>query len=233
MSNTYEKMNFGYNNCNVNWGPLQTDVSEADMVKLANKVNAKGFTYHPTLKYGKVMIGDYPKGCESPANESWSLYLLKTGPSTTTLTVENLLELADREVKSNVTTCYTAMLQNAGHGDRNVIYPNPPSAISPKNASFVNDVACAFICSAISYSSLYNFANCVSRNRADSFWQRSLTQTNANCMAEGSHLYTHYFPDYCRKDGKTFRMYQEDGGSKWAKRLHDVVVHKCQNGLNF
>ncbi|MEQ8999619.1 MAG: hypothetical protein RID53_24225 [Coleofasciculus sp. B1-GNL1-01] len=140
------------------------------------------------------------------------------------LSVENLFELADHEVKSNVTTGFTNMLQNAGNGVRNVFFPNPPSAISPKNVAFVNDVACAFICSAISYSSRYNFANCVNRGRADDFWKRSLTQANANCIAEGSHLYTHYFLDYCRKDETTFRMYQEDGGSKWAKRLHDAVV---------
>jgi len=74
-ANTYTKMDFGFNGCNVQWGPLHTDVNEAEMVNLATKADANGFTYHPSLRYGKVMVGDYPKGCESPANKSWPLYL--------------------------------------------------------------------------------------------------------------------------------------------------------------
>ncbi|NEO51169.1 MAG: hypothetical protein F6K55_46690 [Moorea sp. SIO4A3] len=72
---SYTKVDFGFNNCNVEWGGLLSGVSEADMVKLATEANANGFTYHPSLNYGRIMVGDYPEGCQSPANESWPLYL--------------------------------------------------------------------------------------------------------------------------------------------------------------
>jgi hypothetical protein len=80
MSNIYKKMDFGFNNCKVTWGPMQHNVTEADMVKLANDANANGFTYQPELKYGALLVGNYPEGCHSPANQSWPFYLreLKT-----------------------------------------------------------------------------------------------------------------------------------------------------------
>ncbi|WP_424101254.1 hypothetical protein [Moorena producens] len=72
---SYTKVDFGFNNCNVQWGEVLSGVSEADMLKLATEANANGFTYHPSLNYGSIMVGDYPEGCKSPTNESWPLYL--------------------------------------------------------------------------------------------------------------------------------------------------------------
>lgn len=72
---TYSKMTFGFNTCNASFGELHKNVTEDDMLKKASLVNSKGFSYHPTLKYGKVLIGDYPLDCKSPASESWPLYL--------------------------------------------------------------------------------------------------------------------------------------------------------------
>jgi hypothetical protein len=71
----YTRTSFGFDGCNLSWGPLQSNVSEADMSRLATDANANGFTYHPLLKYGYVMIGDYPMSCKSPADRSWPLYL--------------------------------------------------------------------------------------------------------------------------------------------------------------
>jgi len=72
---SYKKMNFGFNGCKVSWGALQYNVNEADMVKLATKAKANGFTYTPYYNYGQLLIGDYPMSCKSPANLSWPLYL--------------------------------------------------------------------------------------------------------------------------------------------------------------
>jgi len=72
---SYKRMDFGYNNCDVHFGELKTGVSEADMIRLATTDGAEGFTYHPSLKYGRLIIGDYPKGCKSPPNLSSPLYL--------------------------------------------------------------------------------------------------------------------------------------------------------------
>ncbi len=72
---SYKRMDFGFNGCDVPFGELKTGVSEADMVRLATAAGVKGFAYQPSLKYGRLIIGDYPKGCRSPANLSWPLYL--------------------------------------------------------------------------------------------------------------------------------------------------------------
>ena len=71
----YKRMDFGYNGCDAQFGELKKGVSEADMVRFATAAGAKGFTYHPSLKYGKIMIGEYPQGCKSSANMSWPLFL--------------------------------------------------------------------------------------------------------------------------------------------------------------
>jgi hypothetical protein len=72
---TYMKMHFGFNNCNVHWGQIYQNISEAEMANLAARVNANGFTYQPFLRYGSILIGNYPQGCTSPPEQSWPLYL--------------------------------------------------------------------------------------------------------------------------------------------------------------
>lgn len=74
---TYERVPYGFANCVTEFMPLQTGVSEADMIKLATEVNADGFTYHPALKYGQVLKKPYDRSCQSAANQSWPLYLSK------------------------------------------------------------------------------------------------------------------------------------------------------------
>ena len=76
---SYKKMDFGFNNCSVQFGDVMRGVSEDDMIRLATEAGAEGFAYHPSLKYGSLMIGSYPAGCKSPTNLSWPLYL-KTVP---------------------------------------------------------------------------------------------------------------------------------------------------------
>lgn len=72
---SYSRMDFGFNKCDVSWGPLQENVDEADMIQLATEAGANGFTYHEGLGYGKLLIGNYPMDCKSPTSESWPLYL--------------------------------------------------------------------------------------------------------------------------------------------------------------
>jgi len=81
----YTKMDFGYNGCDVTFGPLQENVSEESMATLASATNANGFTYTPVYNYGYVLIGQYPANCKSPANQSWPLYL-KTNSSAPVVT---------------------------------------------------------------------------------------------------------------------------------------------------
>ena len=74
----YAPAKFGYNGCKVNFGPLQQNTTRELMNVLATEAGAVGFTYKESLGYGRVIIGKYPKGCESAPNMSWPLYLLHT-----------------------------------------------------------------------------------------------------------------------------------------------------------
>ncbi|MCI5159292.1 MAG: hypothetical protein D3906_12835, partial [Candidatus Electrothrix sp. AUS1_2] len=76
MGQTYQEQNFGFDGCQVNWGGLFSNITLDEMINKARESNAKGFTYHPLLKYGKLMAGDFPAGCRSPKTDSWPLFLL-------------------------------------------------------------------------------------------------------------------------------------------------------------
>lgn len=77
QTQAYEQQDFGYNRCEVEWGKLYRSTTEEEMIARAEAADAEGFTYHPGLAYGKLMVGSYPEGCESPTNESWPLFLNK------------------------------------------------------------------------------------------------------------------------------------------------------------
>ncbi|MFT7526297.1 MAG: hypothetical protein ACI9LY_001442 [Arenicella sp.] len=71
----FKQQSFGFNACPVQFGELVENTSEAEMVEKAYAAGANGFTFQSQLKYGKLMIGDYPFPCESQANLSWPIYL--------------------------------------------------------------------------------------------------------------------------------------------------------------
>ena len=72
---SYEKMEYGFNECEVSFGEQKKNVTEKGMVRWALSKGAKGFTMHPSFKYGALMLGEYPHPCKSPSSESWPLYL--------------------------------------------------------------------------------------------------------------------------------------------------------------
>lgn len=72
----YKKMNFGFYECDVSFGTIHKNVSEADMVALAIESKALGFNYNSGLKYGRLMVGKYPFGCKKDPSLTWPLYLL-------------------------------------------------------------------------------------------------------------------------------------------------------------
>lgn len=72
---TYKKVNFGFNGCNVKWGQLLENVNESEMKSFAKNSNAEGFTYHPKLRKGKVLVESYPLNCKASPKMSWPLYL--------------------------------------------------------------------------------------------------------------------------------------------------------------
>ena len=71
----YRKMDFGYNGCSAKFGELLTGVNEEEMIRRASAANSSGFTFHPSLGYGRLLLEEYPEDCRSPSNMSWPLYL--------------------------------------------------------------------------------------------------------------------------------------------------------------
>lgn len=71
----YVEQDFGYDGCDVEWGPLYGDPSVEDMEELATEEASLGFTIHADGTFGKLLIGDFPPDCRAPKNLSWPLYL--------------------------------------------------------------------------------------------------------------------------------------------------------------
>ncbi len=71
----YRKMDFGFNGCSAQFGETFKGVTEAEMIKRASAANSSGFTFHPSLGYGALLLEEYPRDCRSPSNLSWPLYL--------------------------------------------------------------------------------------------------------------------------------------------------------------
>lgn len=73
----YARQDFGFDGCDVTFGPLMTDTDEDAMIMAARLANAIGFAFQPSLAYGSLITGDYPLGCKSAPGGSWPLYLAK------------------------------------------------------------------------------------------------------------------------------------------------------------
>jgi len=73
----YVAMDFGFNGCPVQWGPLLTDTDLDAMEEAAHLAGAVGFAYNPSLGYGSVLVGAYPQHCQSDPSLSWPLYLAR------------------------------------------------------------------------------------------------------------------------------------------------------------
>ncbi|MFN7910753.1 MAG: papain-like cysteine protease family protein [Bacteroidota bacterium] len=72
---TYQQMPFGFNGCNVNFGPIMKNVSLQNMIDAAISAKSLGFAYCPPIQYGCLIIGDYPNACTSSPALSWQLFL--------------------------------------------------------------------------------------------------------------------------------------------------------------
>lgn len=72
----YAKADFGYDGCNVNFGPLMENTTRELMNVAATQAGATAFTFKDTLGYGKLVIGAFPPNCHSDPSMSWPLFLL-------------------------------------------------------------------------------------------------------------------------------------------------------------
>ncbi|HZO71124.1 MAG TPA: hypothetical protein VFB60_02915 [Ktedonobacteraceae bacterium] len=137
------------------------------------------------------------------------------------LSVDNLYELKDEEVKRTVIATFLAQLENAGPVKKVFFEHERPPALGPQNGEFVENVVSALVASAISRSSLYDFNRTVDQGRADSYWQQALRSDTAT--RAGQALYEWAFPEYCRGGGHTFREYLNDRPESWGQQFATYV----------
>ena len=138
-----------------------------------------------------------------------------------TLTTETLLNLPDTAVRSFVTNQFVVQLQSTPSAR---IFFGNTEAVVPQNPGFVEDLAVAFVCSAIGRSSLYGFAATVNVGLADQFWQKGLADTNASAVAEGQALYGWAFPAQCNDGTTSFNDFLQNDPSSWATQLSAYVT---------
>ena len=141
--------------------------------------------------------------------------------STAPLSIENLYALSDAEVKTTVVATFTRQLE-ASSSVRDTFFPGASMPVDPLNRDFVDDVATALVCSSMAHSSLYGFKDAVNRKKADDYWSDHMK--SADALAEGRHLYSWAFPQYCKGGGHTFAEYLADDPTEWGSRLKARVV---------
>ena len=139
-----------------------------------------------------------------------------------TLSTQGLLALPDAAVTAAVTSQFTAQLK-CSPSVKGYFF-DATDSVNPQDPTFVDNLAVAFVCSAIARSSLYGFAATVNMAAADSYWQTNLADTSAPAVAEGQALYGWAFPDYCKADGVSFRDYMNDDPTGWAQKLTQYVT---------
>lgn len=138
-----------------------------------------------------------------------------------TLNTETLLNLPDTAVRSFVTSQFVVQLQSSP--STRMFFGNT-EAVVPQNPGYVDDLAVAFVCSAIGRSSLYGFAATVNVGLADQFWQKGLADTNASAVAEGQALYAWAFPAQCNDGTTSFNDFLQNDPSSWAVQLSAYVT---------
>lgn len=141
------------------------------------------------------------------------------------LTTEILFNMPDDQALVWVQTVFLQQLQySVREYFFSLFSPVPePWQWPPVDPEFVSDLASAFICSAISRSSLYGFAATINQSIADQFWQNTLREGNSKAVTEGKSLYDSAFEVQCKDSNFSFYDFVLDGAQKWAQQLSDFI----------
>jgi hypothetical protein len=136
----------------------------------------------------------------------------------TTLSVENLYDLADDAVVSQVGTAFTTQLELSPSVHSTFFASTNAAWPGPAGTDWTDSVGTALACSAISRSTLYEFSRVVDGNASDAWWKGQLA--GAPGLAASRALYDWAFPDFCTDgSGTTFAAYLANNPASWAAKL--------------
>lgn len=136
----------------------------------------------------------------------------------TTLSVENLYDLADDDVVSQVGPAFTTQLELSPSVHSTFFASTNAAWPGPAGDDWTDSVAAALACSAISRSTLYKFSQVVDGNASDAWWKGQLA--GARGLAASRALYDWAFPDLCTDgSGTTFTAYLTNNPASWAANL--------------
>ncbi|MBM0255471.1 hypothetical protein [Micromonospora sp. 4G55] len=138
------------------------------------------------------------------------------------LSVEDLYASTDDDVKAVALSMFTTQLKNSS-SVKSVFFAGEDTTVAaPSDPGLVDDVACALVCSAISRSSQFGFAQTVDQGRCDGAWRTRLVSDEA--VQAGQLLYGSAFADHCRTADHSFAEYLADPGGGWATQLAEHVT---------
>ncbi len=141
------------------------------------------------------------------------------------LSTEILLNLPDAKVKSAVTSQFITQMKCVPSVMVTFFSnPLPTETVTPKDPSYVANMATAFVCSAIAQSSLHGFSAAINKTAAENYWKNGLSDTNASAIAEGQNLYSWAFPGYCAANGVSFLEFLQNDPKGWAEKLSQYVT---------
>jgi hypothetical protein len=155
-----------------------------------------------------------------------------------TLSVDNLYNLSADTVPGAVQGAFTAELRASGSVGAMFFAASPSaevadvaSAVTITKAGvaldfdWIDSVAAALACSAISRTSLYGFSVTVNQSAADGWWQQQIAGSKG-LQASGA-LWDWAFPSGCtdtNAPGTSFQDYLASGPASWAQQLADHVT---------
>ena len=145
------------------------------------------------------------------------------------LSAQNLYDLTDDQVQSQVHSVFLTQLQNGPsvHGTFFSSVGAPAYGALPAYGGVVNWVdlvATALVCSSISRSSMFGFSKTINQQAADSFWETQLASSSANAVQAGHSIYNWAFPALCQANGSTFQDYLNNNPASWAQQLSTLVT---------
>lgn len=134
------------------------------------------------------------------------------------LSVENLYLIGDDATRQGAYDLFVRQMQSAA--PVHSVFFNNIGPVGGFDAAFVNPVAIALVCSAISRSSLYRFSATIDQPKADSFWATRLDGSGG--ISAGQANYRQLFGS-AAYDGTSFAEYLPQGAS-WAASLAKMVT---------
>ena len=136
----------------------------------------------------------------------------------TVLNVETLFNLSDQRLRGKVVNEFETQMKNS-NSVKSTFFGETLPSYRPLDAEYVNKMAIAYVCEAISQTTIHDFNQTIEKDKLDTFVKSALTDSKA--IDEGQNLYKMLFASFCKDEATStcFQDFINDGIEKWRDQL--------------